>query len=410
MTLSIARNTVAAGAVALLVSSPAGLATAAETELNVVGNISITTQFKNLEKPFWTEQLAAWSDGKVTAQFQGWNEMGLKGPEVFRLLQKGVMDVGTYQLGHVSGEAPINDATDLAGLSPSLDKFLEVTHASRPVLEQTYADRFGLKILTMQSFQAQLLYCRGELRGLADLKGKKIRTSGASQSDFVSHFGGQGVPMAFGEVQQGLQRGVIDCAITGTLGGVPRQVARRRQIPLHAADQLRLRRDRRQRAQMGRARLCDPEHDRGSHRRARGGDVAAQPPGRRNRHRLQHDGAMSIGPGSRHDPGRSQSGRPGAAASGDAADGAAALGQALRQRLRESVQRHHRQGHRAERGCPITGAVHPTSLWPIGHSAAECRVAGRCQIDIAPTLWHIPLAMRVSFAAHRQTTRIGRCC
>jgi len=219
MTLSIARNTVAAGAVALLVSSPAGLGAAAETKLNVVGNISITTQFKNLEKPFWTEQLAAWSDGKVTAQFQGWNEMGLKGPEVFRLLQKGVMDVGTYQLGHVSGEAPINDATDLAGLSPSLDKFLEVTHAFRPVLEQTYADRFGLKILTMQSFQAQLLYCRGELRGLADLKGKKIRTSGASQSDFVSHFGGQGVPMAFGEVQQGLQRGVIDCAITGTLGG-----------------------------------------------------------------------------------------------------------------------------------------------------------------------------------------------
>jgi len=212
-------KTLAAGAAALLFATAASVAQGADTELNVVGNISITTQFKTLEKPFWTEKLPAWSDGKVAVQFQGWNEMGLKGPEVFRLLQKGVMDVGTYQLGHVSGEAPINDATDLAGLSPSLEKFLEVTHAFRPVLEQTYADRFGLRILSMQSFQAQLLYCRGEIRGLADLKGMKIRTSGASQSDFVSHFGGQSVPMSFGEVQQGLQRGVIDCAITGTLGG-----------------------------------------------------------------------------------------------------------------------------------------------------------------------------------------------
>ena len=38
-------------------------------------------------------------------------------------------------------------------------------------------------------------------------------------SDFLSAVGASGIPMSFGEVQQGLQKGVIDCAVTGTLGG-----------------------------------------------------------------------------------------------------------------------------------------------------------------------------------------------
>ena len=40
-----------------------------------------------------------------------------------------------------------------------------------------------------------------------------------TQTNFIEYFGGIGVNMSFGEVQQGLQQGVIDCAITGTLGG-----------------------------------------------------------------------------------------------------------------------------------------------------------------------------------------------
>lgn len=190
-----------------------------ETQLNVIGNVSVTTQFRDIQKPFWTEEIPALSGGKIKVNFKGWNEMGLKGPEGLRLAQKGVTQFASFQLGHVSGEAPINDTTDLAGMSPTIQDFFEVTQAFRPVLEKFYVDNFGLKILTMQSFQAQILYCRDEVKGLADLKGRKIRSSGVSQSDFLSALGASGIPMSFGEVQQGLAKGVIDCAITGTLGG-----------------------------------------------------------------------------------------------------------------------------------------------------------------------------------------------
>ena len=187
--------------------------------LNVIGNVSVTTQFKTLQKPFWTEKIPDASGGDIKVNFKGWNEMGLKGPEGLRLLMKGQTQVASFQLGHVSGEHPINDTTDLAGMSPTIDDFWKVTQSFRPTLEKFYEDNFGVKILTMQSFQAQILYCRDPLKSLADMKGRKVRSSGVSQSDFLSAIGASAIPMSFTEVQQGLQKGVIDCAITGTLGG-----------------------------------------------------------------------------------------------------------------------------------------------------------------------------------------------
>ena len=208
----------------LLIAATAVLAVTAtsavaETSVNVVGNIGITTQSKTLEAPFWNEVIVKASGGDITANFKPWNEMGLKGPEVFRLLGQGIMNIATAQLGHHAGDAPINDATDLAGLSPTIEKFRQVTNAFRPALASFYSDSLQLELLTMQSFQAQILYCRDEFTGLRDLEGRNVRSSGASQADFIEYFGGTAVNMSFGEVQQGLQQGVIDCAITGTLGG-----------------------------------------------------------------------------------------------------------------------------------------------------------------------------------------------
>ncbi len=190
-----------------------------KTALNVVGNIGITTQSKELEQPFWTKVLPEASGGAITAQIKPWNEMGLKGPEVMKLLSQGLFDVGTTQLGFMAGDAPINDATDLSGVSTTLETFRDVTQKFRPHLESYYEKSLNLKVLGLWSFQAQVLYCRDEINGLSSLKGRKVRVSGASQADFVEYFGGSGINLAFGEVQQALQNGVIDCAITGTLGG-----------------------------------------------------------------------------------------------------------------------------------------------------------------------------------------------
>ena len=206
-------------AVLPLFAHAAGAQDLPKTEITVVGNLGTTTQSRKLEAPFWTEKVEKDSGGAITARFRPMNELGLKGPEMFGMVAKGVMNIATGQLGHHSGQDPINDGNDLAGMSSNYDEFQKVTDAFRPILSDYYAEKLGLHLLSLHSYQSQVFYCAKEFKGLTDLKGKRVRTSGASQSDFVTYLGGSPVDMAFGEVQQALQQGVIDCALTSTVGG-----------------------------------------------------------------------------------------------------------------------------------------------------------------------------------------------
>ena len=135
------------------------------------------------------------------------------------MLSKGAMNPATAQLGHHGGQDAINDGNDLAGMSSNYDEFEATIKAFFPVLEAHYREKLGLQLLSLQSYQSQVVYCSTEIGSIADLSGKRIRTSGSSQVDFVTYLGGSSVDMAFGEVQQALEQGVIDCAITSTVGG-----------------------------------------------------------------------------------------------------------------------------------------------------------------------------------------------
>jgi len=82
-----------------------------------------------------------------------------------------------------------------------------------------YEKKYGIKLLAVFPFHAQVLYCKAPISGLDDLKGKKVRTFSKSLSEFVGAVGGTGVNIPFGEVVPALQKGVADCAITGALSG-----------------------------------------------------------------------------------------------------------------------------------------------------------------------------------------------
>lgn len=211
-----------ATSIALLLAglaAPALAQTLPETEITVVGNLGTTTQSKVLETPFWTTKVTELSGGAIKARFRPMNELGLKGPEMFGMVTDGVMNIATGQLGHHSGHDPINDGSDLAGMSSNYDQFEAASTAFFPILAEYYRSKLGLHLLALQSYQSQVIYCRVPVEKLSDIKGKRVRTSGASQSDFIAYLGGSPVNMPFGEVQQALEQGVIDCAITSTVGG-----------------------------------------------------------------------------------------------------------------------------------------------------------------------------------------------
>ena len=63
------------------------------------------------------------------------------------------------------------------------------------------------------------MFCNAEIQGLDDLAGKKVRASGRMTAKFLEALGAEGVNVSFAEVPGALQKGVVDCAVTGAGSG-----------------------------------------------------------------------------------------------------------------------------------------------------------------------------------------------
>jgi TRAP-type C4-dicarboxylate transport system substrate-binding protein len=190
-----------------------------KTHLKVVGGLSNLTAYQNFEVPFWTKTIPEKSKGQITTEIKGFNDLGLKGPEVLRLMSQGVMEFGTATLSYFASDNPINEAIDLAGLAPDAKTARKITEAFQPVYAKFYGEGSKVRLLGISPYPAQVLFCNAEIKELADLKGKKVRTSSRNQAEFVEAFGGTSVTLAFGEVVPAMQNKVVDCAITGSLSG-----------------------------------------------------------------------------------------------------------------------------------------------------------------------------------------------
>ena len=189
------------------------------TQLKVIGLQSHLNSFKTGEKPFWEAQIPKDSNGRVTAQLVAQDVHGLKGTEILRLMKLGVIDFASGVITYMSGDSPAFEGFDLAGLSPDMATTRKLAKAYRPVLAKVMEKEYGVNLLMLFPSPPQVFWCRSELKGADDLRGRKVRVFNKSMSDLVTGLGATSVTMPFGEVTPALERGVIDCAITGTLSG-----------------------------------------------------------------------------------------------------------------------------------------------------------------------------------------------
>src|SRR5688572_6997253 len=122
-----------------------------------------------------------------------------------RLLKLGVFDVMEINLGYVGGDEPFFMGLDMVGIAPDLDTMRKLTEAFRPLFDKLLQQKFNGKLLTLWPYSAQSLYCNGEVRGLSDLKGKKIRVYTPAMAALVKEVGAIGVTIAAPEVYEALQ-------------------------------------------------------------------------------------------------------------------------------------------------------------------------------------------------------------
>ncbi|MEJ8475705.1 TRAP transporter substrate-binding protein [Roseibium algae] len=197
----------------------AAASSAQAVELSVVGSWSGLPLHKQYEAPFWNETLPEISGGDMTATLTTHDQMGIGGGDVFRMLSQGVFDVGM-----TVGDYAVSDSAALEGLDvPLIATDAETAHkaveAARPMVDDIFKTVFNAKVLGIAPYPPQIVFCNAEITSLDDLKGKKIRASGRMTAKLLEALGAEGVNISFGEVPGALQRGVVDCAVTGAGSG-----------------------------------------------------------------------------------------------------------------------------------------------------------------------------------------------
>lgn len=208
-----------AAVMALAIAVPAMAEDIPATELNVVGSIGVLSMYKDMEAPFWTESIVESSGGAIKANLKPFNELGFKGGELFSLVSNGTVQMAHQVLAYTSGSVPMNEATDLVGVVADVEGVHTAAKAFRDTHAAYLASDHNIKLLGYGTYQSQVIYCRDAFTSIADMKGRKVRASGASQQVFITALGGSPIGMSFGEVPTAMANGTIDCAITGALSG-----------------------------------------------------------------------------------------------------------------------------------------------------------------------------------------------
>lgn len=203
-------------AASMIAGATAVQAEDAPVKMSVIGTWNSMTNYNDREAPFW-RGIAKETKGEIIATIGSYSEFGMKGFEVMRMLKSGVFDYAYGLPGYVASENAVFEGGDLSSVTQDIETERKVAEAYFPILEESFAKYFDAKLLQLYPFPSQILYCKDKISGIKDLKGKKIRVYATSLGDFVEGVGGTSVTVAFGEVIPALQKGVVDCAITGTM-------------------------------------------------------------------------------------------------------------------------------------------------------------------------------------------------
>jgi len=197
-------------------TGPAAIGPGPKVTLQIVAQSLPTNAGYAVEKRT-AEEVARRSNGRIEIRLSTWAELGLTGFEILRLTRQGQVEVGGAPFANLAGDVPLLDIVDLPALNPTIAQARRVLDATAPEINRSLA-LLDVKLIGSWPFAAQVFFCRVPIRGLDDLRGKRIRTFGPALPELMRALGAQSVTVAFPELYTATERGVIDCLITGTAG------------------------------------------------------------------------------------------------------------------------------------------------------------------------------------------------
>lgn len=173
--------------------------------------------------PEWTlaiDRIKERTNGRFIINAVWGSGLGVKGQDALGALSKGAFQMECGPLNYWAGDMPILGVLGLPGLYSNLwentlakdmleDKFL------RKAFEK---DWNSVLIGPITIMPPSPVWSKDPIRSLADFKGKTIRGFSPEMADMLSALGAHVVTMPFSEVYSAAQRGVMQGAITSSVG------------------------------------------------------------------------------------------------------------------------------------------------------------------------------------------------
>ncbi|MBO1074025.1 TRAP transporter substrate-binding protein DctP [Roseomonas marmotae] len=191
----------------------------APTRLQVVGGLADVRLYQDYERSFWREELPRISEGRLQADIVPFDSSGIRGQDMLHLLRLGVVSFGTVLLSLAANTDPELAAPNLALLAPDISMLRRVVQAYRPYLTALLKREYGVEMLAVYAYPAQVLFCTDPLPNLESVRRRRVRVSNYSQADVIEALGGHPVVTTFASQAEELQTGRVDCVITGSLSG-----------------------------------------------------------------------------------------------------------------------------------------------------------------------------------------------
>ncbi len=134
-----------------------------------------------------------------------------KGRDSLDAVSKNLTQIYRVAGFHVAGEAQVLELLDLPLFVPWDYEFrVKLWDALTPLYREYLKENYGVYLAGILQAEPRMIYSKAEVKSLADLKGKKIRSAGPTETEFSRSIGLTPVSVAPSEIYTGLQQGLLD--------------------------------------------------------------------------------------------------------------------------------------------------------------------------------------------------------
>lgn len=159
----------------------------------------------------WASEVSKASAGALHVDMYAGGALGKNPLQQLKLVQDGVADIAWIIPGYTPGRF---EDTDVVALPFATDNATDASIALWRMFVRGELGGFDeLKVLALAATPPVKIHATVPIRGVADLKGKKVRATGDVLIRAVERLGGVPVTLGGGQVAEALSRGVVDATL-----------------------------------------------------------------------------------------------------------------------------------------------------------------------------------------------------